>query len=730
MSKSKPSLVWIVILLAMPVMALAQRGGRAVPPTVSSISPASATAGGAGFVLTVAGASFTYGSVVQWNGANLTTTFVSSTQLQASISGALVSVAGTAQITVFTGGRGGGTSNRVAFTIAPGSSGSTASTSTLAISTTSVAGGTVGTSYAATLAASGGTSPYSWSVSAGALPPGLSLSSSGAIGGTPTTGGSYSFTAEVADSASHTAAQAYSIVVSTVPSALAITTTSVPTGTAGTGYATALAASGGTPPHTWSVSSGALPPGLSISSSGAISGTPNASGLYSFTAQVADAASSTAGHTYSITIGASTTTPLTISSTTVPGGSQGTSYAAALVATGGTPPYTWRLASGSLPPGLALSSTGALSGTPTEVGVSSFSAQVADAASNTSTVNLSLPIGASPIQLDGGFENGLTTAYWSQINDSTHATINTNPAYVHSGTYSLQLKFELCGIPFAPALSYTPGGSLDQTTYYVRITGIAGGETTPSAEVSLTVPAGNLLVVTLPPAQATLSGVNIYVGTAAGAERLQPPSPVVQASVWTEPTTGLIAGVAPPTTFTANCGAAAQDQNWWVGFRPGDWDGYPTGVNPIYVRGWWYFKYPEPDGTVDTVMRKLIYLQDVPSPSNWVAVLTSFGDGGRIGLTPACCGTQWYDVAWLDYNAWYEVEFGVVANTPGRSDGSLTLWVNGSQVWQMTGLNIRGDFTNGIGWIMIGQQANRFNYTPMHEFRYVDDVAIDTKHMP
>ena len=307
MSKSKQSIVCLVILLAMPLMALAQRGGKSAAPTVSSISPASATAGGTGFTLTVAGSNFTLASVVQWNGASLTTTYVSATQLQASIPSALVSVAGTAQITVFTSGRGGGTSNGVGFTINPAATTTTTTTATmLAITTTSVSAGTVGTSYSATLAASGGTSPYTWSISSGALPPGLALSAAGAISGTPTTSGTYSFTPQVADSASHTATNTYSMVVSTGP--LTIATTSVPAGTAGTAYSTAMAASGGTPPHGWSVSGGALPPGLSMSSSGAISGTPATGGSYSFTARVADAASGTASYTYGLSVAAPTTT--------------------------------------------------------------------------------------------------------------------------------------------------------------------------------------------------------------------------------------------------------------------------------------------------------------------------------------------------------------------------------------------------------------------------------------
>ena len=81
----------------------------------------------------------------------------------------------------------------------------------LAVTTTSVPDATVNTLYSTTLAASNGTTPYSWTVSAGTLPAGLSLSSSGALSGTPTTVGSVSFTVQVRDASNKTATKALSL---------------------------------------------------------------------------------------------------------------------------------------------------------------------------------------------------------------------------------------------------------------------------------------------------------------------------------------------------------------------------------------------------------------------------------------------------------------------------------------------------------------------------------------
>lgn len=99
-------------------------GGTPTPqnpaPSVTSISPSSASAGDAAFTLTVNGASFISTSVVRWKGSDRPTTFVNSTQLTASISASDVAADGAAQVTVFNPAPGGGTSGAVTFEIAGG----------------------------------------------------------------------------------------------------------------------------------------------------------------------------------------------------------------------------------------------------------------------------------------------------------------------------------------------------------------------------------------------------------------------------------------------------------------------------------------------------------------------------------------------------------------------------------------------------------------------------------
>ncbi len=86
-------------------------------PALSSLSPSSATAGGSGFSLTLAGSNFVSDSVVRWNGADRATRFVSSSQLTASIPASDITLGGAAQVTVFNPAPGGGSSNALLFTI-------------------------------------------------------------------------------------------------------------------------------------------------------------------------------------------------------------------------------------------------------------------------------------------------------------------------------------------------------------------------------------------------------------------------------------------------------------------------------------------------------------------------------------------------------------------------------------------------------------------------------------
>ena len=185
------------------------------------------------------------------------------------------------------------------------------SASALSITSQSLANGQAGSSYQATLQATGGTPGYSWSLASGQLPTGLSLSSAGTLSGTPTAAGTYSFAARVTDNGSPAQSQTTSLSLTIAVPALSITPLSFVSGQSGTAYRASLAATGGTPGYSWTLQSGALPSGLTLSTNGVISGTPSAAGISSFIVQVTDdgSPSQTAELSGSISIAAAPSSP-------------------------------------------------------------------------------------------------------------------------------------------------------------------------------------------------------------------------------------------------------------------------------------------------------------------------------------------------------------------------------------------------------------------------------------
>jgi hypothetical protein len=181
-------------------------------------------------------------------------------------------------------------------------------TTPLAVTTTSLPNGIVGTAYSAGLTATGGAIPYTWAqTSGGAMPGGVTLGSSGLFVGTPTAAGKFGpYVFQVTDSAG-TVASSVSLGITITTNALTVTTSSLPEGNVNAPYSVTLAASGGTPPYTWTeTSGGALAPGIAnLTTAGTISGTPTTAGTYGpYVFTVTDSTNATAASaSLTLTIG-------------------------------------------------------------------------------------------------------------------------------------------------------------------------------------------------------------------------------------------------------------------------------------------------------------------------------------------------------------------------------------------------------------------------------------------
>src|SRR5215472_14688592 len=257
---------------------------------------------------------------------------------------------------------GGSVTIKAASTTDPTKSVSAAVTihAALAITTTSLASGTAGTAYSATVAASGGVTPYTW-LDTG-LPTGLTLTSStpnATISGATDDVGTFSITVTVHDSGGATASAMLTLTTAQAPT-LAVSTATLPNGTENTGYHQMLSATGGVQPYAWTLASGNLPAAMSLSATGVISGTPTATGTFSFTVKVTDAESPAQSMTQALSLTINpASTGLNITSTSpLPGATLNSAYHTMVTASGGSAPYTFTLASNSsLPAGLSLTSS-------------------------------------------------------------------------------------------------------------------------------------------------------------------------------------------------------------------------------------------------------------------------------------------------------------------------------------------------------------------------------------
>ena len=378
--------------------------------------------------------------------------------------------------------------------------------SVLTISTTSLPAGRVQQAYSATVSATGGTTPYTWSATG--LPAGLSINSgTGLISGTPTSSGTASVTVLLSDSGGQNIQAPYSLQIASV---LTISTTSLPAGRVQQSYSATVSANGGTTPYTWSATG--LPAGLSINSgTGLISGTPTSSGAASVTVLLSDSGGQNAQLPYPLQIAS----VLTISTTSLPAGRVQQAYSATVSATGGTTPYTWSAT--GLPAGLSINSgTGLISGTPTSSGTASVTVLLSDSGGQNIQAPYSLQIASvltiSTTSLPAGrvqqsysatvSANGGTTPYtWSATGLPAGLSINSGTGLI-SGTPTSS------GVASVTVLLSDSGGQSAQLPYALQIASVLTIGTT-------SLPAGRVQQAYAATVSAT-GGTTPYIWSATG----------------------------------------------------------------------------------------------------------------------------------------------------------------------------------------------------------------------
>ena len=338
--------------------------------------------------------------------------------------------------------------------------------------------GTVGTAYSQSVTASGGTGPYTYALTTGTLPGGLTLNgTTGAISGTPNVEISSTVNVTATDANGCTGTRSYTLAMSCPP--ITVNPVSVPVGLVGSAYtSTTFTATGGTAPYQYTVIAGTLPAGLTLTTAGVLSGTPttsNGAGV-SITVQARDAFNCLGTRAYTIKI----CPVISLSPTTLTTPLVGRPYSNTVTAAGGASPYVYAIVSGSLPAGLSLNtSTGVISGAATSATAATFTLQATDAnacpASRAYTVVIapSLTIGNLVWRDDNN--NGLRDVGEPGLDGVTVQLFRTTDNYIGNGD-DVQVGSNIV----------TAGGglysfsSLAAGKYFVRLPSVPAGYTMSS----------------------------------------------------------------------------------------------------------------------------------------------------------------------------------------------------------------------------------------------------------
>ncbi|GAA2535164.1 putative Ig domain-containing protein [Winogradskya humida] len=408
--------------------------------------------------------------------------------------------------------------------------------------------GTVGQPTTLTLTASGGTNPYTWTVTG--LPAGLTATTAGVISGTPTTAATATVSATAKDTVGRTLTRTFSWVVAVGPTVTAPATQNSTTGTAITNLT--VTATGGTSPYTWTATG--LPTGLAITTAGVISGTPTTASSSTVTLTAKDATGRTGSKSFTWNVAG----PLTFTAPPTQQGTVGIASQLTLAATGGAGPYTWTVT--GLPAGLTLdTATGVISGTPTTAATSTVSATAKDAVGRTLTGTFTWVVAVPVAATNPGAQTG-TVGVASTL--TLTATGGTSP-YTWSAT----------GLP--SGLAITSGGVLSGTPTVAgtaRVTATVTDSIGRTSSVAFTVTIKATVAVTNPGEQSSTIGVAAQLTLAAtgGDGTYIWKAEGLPAGLTLDTVTGVVSGT-PATAATGTVKITATDPSGAAGVLSVSW---------------------------------------------------------------------------------------------------------------------------------------------------------------
>lgn len=318
----------------------------------------------------------------------------------------------------------------------------------------------------------GGSPQFTWSVTAGALPAGLTLNSNGTLSGTPSGSGSSTFTVSVTDSAPSPETDSHSFTIEIGPTLL-ITSASPPSGTDSATYDFQLTVSRGTPPYSWNWSAttqSGLPPGLVLSPAGLIQGVPTTAGTYAIVVTVTDSSRPTLQGTASYTITINPPPAPQILAVNPLAAAVNVPFSFAFSATGGQTPLTWS-ETGALPAGLSLSAAGLLSGTPLATGSLPVTINVRDSSGQNGTPQaLTVIVTPHGFAMTGSMTRPRSLHTATLLNDGTVLIVGGNPTGAASGAALASSEL------YSPALgTFSPSGALATARYFHTATLLGTG---------------------------------------------------------------------------------------------------------------------------------------------------------------------------------------------------------------------------------------------------------------